>query len=135
MSGDSSAAGDLSLILPLGQNPLYLFRKYAPIQRGLYKDFSLLGYGGNRFVIQTFAGNCFHLQGSPNCSNYPEEEWKQVPPKRQNQSTHHHFSEDFNLHRQQCCENLKSRRHITVKHCDLKQVLVIAKLFYHIVLV
>jgi hypothetical protein len=54
MSSDSSAAGDLSLILPLGRNSHYLVRKYAPTQRGLYKDFSLLGYqGGDRFVVLT----------------------------------------------------------------------------------
>jgi len=119
---------------PSWTKPPLPVRKYAPIQRSLYKDFSLLGYGGNRFVILTFAVNCFHLQGSPNCSNYPEEGWKQDPPKRRNQSTGYHVSEDCNRH-QQCCENLKSRRHITVKHCDLTQVLVIARLFYDVVLV
>ena len=77
---------------PSRTKPHYLVRKYAPIQRGLYKDFSILGYGGNRFFVLTFAFNCFRLQGSPNCPNYREEGWKQVPPKPRKQSSRHQVS-------------------------------------------
>ena len=64
---------NLSLILLLAQIPFYLVRKCTPMQSGLYKDLRLLRFGANRFVVLEFAVNCFHFQGNPDCSNYPED--------------------------------------------------------------